>query len=254
MVRAQAPFRLVAWNIRAGGGARAGKIAAALTDMAPDLVVLSEFRSTPASQHIASELAAAGLSSQICTTRQVPSGANALLIAARSALARVGLRQAPREPGRWAMARLAAPRLAVGAMHIPNQHTGRKPFYHDAVADLAKRWRGGPALLVGDTNSGRIGEDEETAVFNQRTHAWFDRLAAAGWRDGFRLKHGAKREFTWFSPGHDNGFRLDQVFLNPALAARLKDVRHTWPPDPAQPGRRDGLSDHAALVVEMQLS
>lgn len=242
-------FRLIAWNIRAGGGKRAHEIAKAILGFAPDIVVLSEFRSGPPSAAIANALKQAGFIGQMSTIDDVKANQNALLIASRSDLSRVRLRKRPEEPGRWLMAREARHNLAIGAMHIPNQHTGRKPGYHDAVVDLAQRWRGGPALLVGDTNSGQIDKDEEKPVFNRRTHDWFDRLQRAGWQDGFRAIHGERREYTWYSH-RQNGFRLDQVFVNRALAPYLDDVCHIWPSHPDTPERRDGLSDHAALVAD----
>ena len=146
------------------------------------------------------------------------------------------------------MVRLQTNGLAIGAMHIPNQHTGRKPGYHDAVLDLAKRWRGGPAILAGDTNSGQIEIDEETPVFNKRTHNWFDRLNQTGWADGFRHLHPLRRDYTWYSH-RGNGFRLDQAFLSPALLSQPFAVRHIWPGETA--ARRDVLSDHAALVLDI---
>jgi len=245
------PFRLVAWNIRAGGGKRAAFIGEAIVNMSPDIVVLSEFRSGVPSQEIAALLAGAGLSWQVNALKEVKPNTNAVMIASRASLRRVGLRKAPQEPGRWVMAREGARGIAIGAMHIPNQHTGRKPGYHDAVIDLAKRWKSGPALLVGDTNSGRIDTDEETPVFNKRTDGWFDRFEAAGWQDGFRVIHGERRDYTWYSH-RQNGFRLDQVFVNADLTCHLKQVAHIWPRHPGQPERRDGLSDHAALVVDFE--
>ena len=245
------PFRLVAWNIRAGGGKRADLIGKALAALAPNVVVLSEFRSGPPSQLIASALAAAGLGAQLTALAQVKPNTNAVMIASRTGLKRVGLRKAPEEPGRWLMAREAGRGIAIGAMHIPNQHTGRKPGYHDAIVDLTKRWRDRPALLVGDTNSGRIGLDEERPVFSQRTDQWFDRLAESGWQDGFRARQGDRRDYTWYSH-RDNGFRLDQIFISPPISHHLKQVRHIWPIHPDRPDRRDGLSDHAALVADFE--
>src|SRR5262249_480870 len=78
-------------------------------------------------------------------------------------------RRAPREPGRWLLAEVRAPRpFALGAMHVPNRITGRKWPFLDGVLAVAEAWRGGPALLVGDTHSGRPGIDEEPAGFNAR--------------------------------------------------------------------------------------
>ncbi len=242
-------FRLVSWNIRAGGGKRAVEIALALQALKADLVVLSEFRSSAPSQTIAGMLAETGLTSQCTTISEVNRKQNALLIASKTKLTRVPLRRKPEEPGRWLMVREAEYGISIGGMHIPNQHTGRKPAYHDAVVNLARRWRGGPALLVGDTNSGRILEDEERSVFNRRTHEWFDHLANAGWQDGFRGLYPGRREYTWYSH-KNNGFRLDQIFVNSTLHAHLFDVRHIWPIHPETPERRDSLSDHAALIAD----
>ena len=242
-------FRLVGWNVRAGGGKRAALIGQVLAGLQADVVVLSEFRSGPPSQSIAAALYEAGLTHQISATEDVKPNVNAVMIAARGGLARIGLHKAPREPGRWVMAREGARGIGIGAMHIPNQHTGRKPAYHDSVIDVARRWRGKRALLIGDTNSGRMELDEEKPVFNRRTDDWFARLEALGWQDGFRALYPDKREYTWYSH-RNNGFRLDQVFVSPALQGYLKDVRHLWPAHPEQPGRREGLSDHAMLVAD----
>ncbi len=250
----EGPFRLIAWNIRAGGGTRAGEIVKALLSQQPDAIILSEFRSTPASQSIARALASAGLGHQADTLSEVAPKVNALLIAARTPINRVALRSKPREAGRWLMVRLTRPKLVLGGMHIPNQHTGRKPAFHEAVVDLTRRWRGGPAILAGDTNSGKIGEDEERPVFNQKTHRWFQQLENNGWADSFRHLHGDRREYTWYSPGHNNGFRLDQAFVSPHLKQQITAVRHLWLAHPGQPQRRDGLSDHAALVVDLDTS
>jgi len=62
----------------------------------------------------------------------------------------------------------------VGAMHVPNRLSGRKCVFHDAVLACASRWRPSPAVLVGDTNSGRRGIDEETAVFSDHAAVLLD--------------------------------------------------------------------------------
>ena len=45
-------MRVVAWNIRAGGGARADAIARQLARWQADVVALSEFRATPPSARL----------------------------------------------------------------------------------------------------------------------------------------------------------------------------------------------------------
>ena len=252
--RSAQPFRLIAWNIRAGGGQRAAHIVDWLVAQRPTVVMLSEFRGTPPSRQIAAGLHDHGYLYQRHTVDAAAPARNSLLIAARTPLRLLSLRHKPTEPGRWCAVRTATqPPLALACVHIPNQHTGRKPHFHQAVLQLMQRWRGGPMIIAGDTNSGRQGEDEQTPVFNAATSAWFDQIEQAGWRDAFRMAHGAKAEYTWYSPGHDNGFRLDQAFLSPDLARCLRNVQHVWAPHPQHVDRRDGLSDHAALLVDLSL-
>jgi exonuclease III len=243
-------IRVVAWNIRAGGGVRAEAIARQLARWAPDVVALCEFRATPPSVRLARLLAERGLVHQATTAIAGLPSANALLVAARWPLRRLRLRAGPGDCARWLLTKVDAPiPFTVGAMHVPNRVTGRKYVFHDAVLTSASRWRLGPALLVGDTNSGRRGIDEETAAFNRREEGWIDGLARCGWADAFRLLRGEARAYTWYSPNGRNGFRIDQAFVNRALQPHLRDVRYVW--GGRARGRREALSDHAALLLDL---
>jgi exonuclease III len=244
-------MRIVAWNIRAGGGRRAGGIARQLGRWAPDVVALSEFRATPPSAALAVALARAGLGHQLTTADPRRPARNALLVAARWPLRRLRLGAAPADRARWLAVRVQAPApLVIGALHVPNRVTGRKYPFLDAVLGCARRWRLGPALFVGDTNSGRRGIDEEAPAFSLREEGWIDALAGCGWFDAFRHLRPVERAYTWYSPNGRNGFRIDQAFVNPALLGHLEDAVHTWG-GAARRGRRDRLSDHAALVLDL---
>ena len=245
-------MRIVAWNIRAGGGRRIEGIADQLRRWRPDVVALSEFRATPPSAWLAEELAAHGLPHQRTTADRHHASVNALLVASRWPLRLGWVRAAPAEPRRWLLTRIAAPQpVALGAMHVPNRVTGRKSDYLASALAVARRWRGGPALLIGDTNSGRIGLDEEVPTFDRLEDGWIGDLDRAGWADAFRALHGERRAYTWYSPNGRNGFRLDQAFVNRAVRGRLAAARYAWGrPRGDRAARRDVLSDHSALIVD----
>jgi exonuclease III len=244
--------RIVAWNIRAGGGRRAARIAGQLARWAPDVVALSEFRATPPSVGLATSLAAAGLAHQLTTSDPRRPGMNGLLLASRWRLRRISLRAGPSERGRWLVAAVDAPlALVIGTMHVPNRVSGRKYPFLDAVLTCARRWRLGPALLVGDTNSGRRGLDEQVSVFSSREEGWIDALDGCGWHDGFRHLHASARTYTWYSPNGRNGFRIDQAFVNAPLLTHLERIAYRWG-GTRRDGRRDLLSDHAALLVDLR--
>lgn len=243
-------MRLVFWNIRAGGGVRGAAIARQIGAWEADAVALCEFRGTPPSGELARALATLGLAHQCTTADPARPSVNAILLASRWPLRRLRLAGAPAEPCRWLLARILAPQpLAVGVMHVPNRVSGRKYPYLDAVLRTARRAWPGPALFLGDTNSGRIGLDEEVPAFNRVEDGWMRELDEAGWTDAFRHLRGAARAYTWYSPNGGNGFRIDQAFVNPALRPRLQGFRYDWGPR-ARPERR-AASDHAAMVLDL---
>ncbi len=244
-------MRIVCWNIRAGGGRRIEGIAGQLRRWRPDVVALSEFRGTPPSQRLASLLRGQGLVHQRGRADPAHTTANCLLLASRSPLRRIPARRGEPGAGRWLLARIDAPRpFALGTLHVPNMVTGRKYPFLAAVLRVSRRWGAGPALIAGDTNSGRMGIDEESPAFTKREERWIDEMAEAGWPDAYRLLHPRARAYTWYSPNAGNGFRLDQAFVNPELLPRLREVRYVWG-TVANEERRDALSDHAAMIVEL---
>ncbi|HET7034675.1 MAG TPA: endonuclease/exonuclease/phosphatase family protein [Thermomicrobiaceae bacterium] len=249
-------MRIVGWNIRAGGGRRVGMIAAQLDAWAPDIVALCEFRATPPSRSLAEALAARGLAFQASAVDPRQPSRNGLLVASRWPLRLARARAAPIEPCRWLLVRVDAPLpFTLGAMHIPVSVSGRKLPYLGAVERLARGWRRGAGLLIGDTNSGRPGIDEQSPVFGPRTAAWFDELDKTGWADAFRHLHGDTRVYTWYSPNAGNGFRLDQAFVNRHLLPHLRQAGYQWgqPADTATPAGRATLSDHAALLLDFDM-
>jgi len=242
-------MRILAWNIRAGGGVRVPAIARQLRRWAPDVVALSEFRATPPSGLLRAALAEGGLVHQLTTADPRRPALNALLVAARWPLVRIRLTAAPLERARWLAVSVASPLpLVLGALHVPNRVSGRKYPFLDAVLACARGWRRGPALFVGDTNSGRRGLDEQVPAFNVREEGWVDALHGCGWLDAFRHLRAEARAYTWYSPNGRNGFRIDQAFVNAALLERLRDAAYVWAG--TRRGRKGSPSDHAALLVD----
>lgn len=214
-------------------------------------MTLSEFRGTPPSLALAEVLRDQGLVHQLSTADADNPARNALLVASRWPLAPVSppcTTSGPDEPCRWLPVHIDAPEpLLLAAMHVPNRVTKRKYPFLAAALQQAEHWGHERAVLIGDTNSGVPDIDEQSPAFNAVEGGWIGDLQDIGWRDAFRHHAGRRRAYTWYSPNGDNGFRLDQAFLSPAIAAQLRRATHRW----AGGSRRSGVSDHAALIVDL---
>ncbi len=250
-------MRIVSWNIRAGGGKRIAGILAQLLDWQADVIGLSEFRGTAASQWLAVELANAGYASQLSSVNPDLPAKNALLLASRVPIHSIKAPHMPRNRERWLLAQIKSrPNLTLGLMHVPNYTTPtlKYPFLN-ALLKMIGAWKLGPALLLGDSNCGKRDLDEENPLGPRfhREHDWIVGMEQRDFVDVFRHLHGERREYTWYSH-RNNGFRLDHAFCSPQLEPALKALQHCWGYDPQQPGRRDVLSDHAAIVIDLARS
>lgn len=246
-------MRILSWNIRAGGGRRVDGIERQIQKWAPDVVALSEYRGTPPSQRLAKNLRETSFRFQLETTSPRSPAVNSLLVASRWPICRLVPRATPKDFNRWLLVEVLAPTpFTLGVMHVPNRVSGRKRTFMDAVLELARTWNCGPALFVGDTNSGRIGLDEESSTFNKNEDCWMADMEQASWYDAFRYIHGSDRVYTWYSPNRGNGFRLDQGFVHQSMTHLLVEARYHWGGDITIGNRRDILSDHAALVLDFK--
>ncbi len=116
-------MRIVSWNIRAGGGKRATGVLAQLLEWQPDVIGLSEFRGTSASQWLASELHATGYCYQLSSMNSKLPAKNALLLASRYPLRAINSTGMPRVRERWLMVDVdvdVQPALTLGLMQVPN--------------------------------------------------------------------------------------------------------------------------------------
>ncbi len=237
-------MRILVWNVMHGGGRRVGKIAARIARGRPDVVILSEFRDTPPSRALAARIAEMGLCAQVRTTAPDKPAVNALLLAARWPLRRLGWRGAPAPAERRLLARVCAPApLTIAAVHVPNRASGIKYPFLDALRDMAGRRRGGDALMAGDYNTGRIGADESVRCFNRTEDDFMASMERAGWVDAYRHVHGQRRAYTWQAPGGGGRFRLDHAFVSPGARRRLLNARIG--------AIRESPSDHAPLWITL---
>jgi exonuclease III len=231
-------MRLLAWNIRQGGGSRLPAIVAALAEHDADVLILSEYRGGDAALRLKEALARIGYPH--VTSPLPPPGRSGVLVAARRRLrAHAALDTGLPEPYRLVQVEIG--KVPLCGVYMPNL-LAKVPYWEAVVAALAARIDG-HALAIGDFNTCRAYVDEPGAI--DKCAHFMDRVAAIGFCDLWRQRYPDGREFSWYSH-RGNGFRIDHAFLSPALARRARAVRYS------HDERLSGLSDHSPLILDLR--
>jgi len=230
-------LRLLAWNIRQGGGARLAAIAEALARHEAEILVISEYRGGDSANRLRAALAALGYRHQ--TGLAPPPGKNGVLIAARRPFREHGAVGAGL-PEPYRMVRVELAGLSLCGIYMPNL-LAKVPYWETLITALSTEV-GGPSVAIGDFNTCRAYVDEPGAI--DATAHFMDKVEAIGFCDLWRRRYPEGREFSWYST-RGNGFRIDHAFLSPALAAQAGAVRYS------HDERLAGLSDHSPLILDL---
>jgi len=230
-------MRLLAWNIRQGGGSRLPKIAEALKRHDAEIVVLSEYRGGPSAPRLCGTLHSLGY--RHATTVLPPPGRNGVLVAARHPFRKhgtvgVGL------PEPYRMVSVDFDTFRVIGVYMPNL-LAKIPYWEALIAALSLQ-APNRSLAIGDFNTCRAYLDEAGAI--DATAHYMDAIEQIGFRDLWRHRHPGRREYSWFST-RNNGFRIDHAFLSQELADCAGTVRYS------DEERIAGLSDHSLLILEL---
>ncbi len=233
-------MKIVSWNIRHGGGSgpRATAIAQMLTGFDADILVVPEFRGGRAGTALCNSLWSAGYKT---SHPRAEESKNTVLIASRQAINDARTLDASVGDPRhlWMVTtcglRLVGVYMPVGAPKLP---------YWSAVVSAALDGEA-PDLFVGDFNTGTNNLDKAPGGTPFLGPEFMTRIAEAGFVDLWRMRHPEQREYTWFSAGGKNGFRLDHAFGSSRLHDAVTACYYDHEP------RVTGISDHSAMVVEI---
>jgi len=225
------------WNIRHGGGNRAGAILAALRSQEADLVVLTEYRNNSQGERLRRELSSCGLSNQAVT--HAPAERNSVLVAARESF-RASVATDALAGYEHCCIRASFREVEVLALYFP-LGDAKGPLFDWLLQQ--KSVLSGSAILLGDLNTGLHYLDERGATFDHADK--FAALQRQGWVDLWRSRHPNAGEFSWYS-AHGNGFRLDHALGSPGVQTRVRTVNYS------HSEREAGVSDHSILCVEFR--
>lgn len=254
-----AQTRLITWNV-AGRVEKLPEQAAALAGVEAGVVCLQEVtvRTEPLWRAALATMGFGFVETAVAALPPKPTKRRlAVLTASRAPLERL---PAPDVP--WAERVLCG---VVEGLEVINLHAPIAPSpelakvrTHEAVAAYLQGGSERPRVLCGDLNTPRreledgtlltFAHDSRGRLRPERGERW-DRAERAlvrdlGWTDAWRAVHGyGRRDASWTFAGDKGGWRLDHVLLD-GLEPVSSTYCHEW--------RRSGLSDHSALIVDVQ--
>jgi len=232
-------LRLLAWNIRQGGGTRLSRIGEALARHDADILVISEYRGGDSGDRLRAALMALGY--RYLSAVLPPAGKNGVLVAARQPFDDGGP-VAMDLPEPWRMVRVYIGPLRLYGIYMPNL-VAKAPYWQQLIGALATESLQSEALAIGDFNTCRAYVDEPGAI-DVCAH-FIDEVEAVGFCDLWRRRYPEGREFSWYST-RGNGFRIDHAFVSAATAARAGPVRYS------HDEREARLSDHSVLLLDLE--
>jgi exodeoxyribonuclease III len=230
---------MVSLNIRHGGGRRARALLDWLISVAPNIIVLPEWRDGLSGEFIKRSLEAAGFFVGTAVSSQ--SKSNGVLVATKTAFQSERVTPDGAETGELLLAHIS-PSFRLLAAYFPQRAT-KAPFFRTCMASAANSSKI-PFILLGDLNTGHNELDVEGGGAPFYCADLFDDLRSkAELVDLWRAEHGDRREWTWRS--RINGFRIDHAFANAAFVDCFPSIRCFYDHHP----REAGLTDHSALHV-----
>ena len=121
-----------------------------------------------------------------------------------------------------------------------------------ALPNLSDRLEvAGPVVIMGDLNVVEPAHRPHYPVFGQWEYDFYHSFTHAGFADAFHLFRPGRVDHSWFgrpdSSGHRNGYRFDHAFVTTTHSSAVQDCRYL------QDFRTDGLSDHAAMTLTLEL-
>jgi exodeoxyribonuclease III len=236
-------MKILSWNIRQGGGSRVGAIVAAIASRNPEVVVLTEYRETK-TRELERGLYELGLTHQAHSSPGVSH--EGILIASKQSFNIEKMSAPPEAVGkRWLEVFFHKRKFTLAGTYVPvsGAASSAKGAFWRGIHAAAERRREDSFLLVGDFNSGYAAIDAESGSLS--CEEYFLGMREKGFVDVWRHKNRCKTEYTWFSTGARNGFRIDHAFASLSMLRRIRDCHFE------HELRAPGLSDHAGLWLQV---
>ncbi|MEW2633317.1 endonuclease/exonuclease/phosphatase family protein [Streptomyces sp. NPDC048389] len=144
--------------------------------------------------------------------------------------------------------------LTVVGVYVPSRDATeakvtRKRTFLEGLAAALPSGASGHRLVIGDFNVLEPDHVPSYRTFQTWEYGFYTGLAAAGYRDAFRLVAPDERAYSWVGRTGD-GYRYDHAHVSEPLAGLVGGCRYVHEPRTDE----DRLTDHSALTVGLAVT
>lgn len=227
-------MKILAWNIRQGGGRRIQQIIKSILAYQADVIIISEFHNTAPGDLMRSKLLEAGYLFQ---KTSIEERKNTVLIASKiEGEFLTYYDQIELFP--QSIISLEFESFKIYGVYLPHKKKHKLFEFLLEEIDIEK-----PCIIMGDFNSGINFLDQKGSSFWYADN--FPKLLKKSYVDAYRVIHDARLEFSWFSH-QGNGFRYDHCWLHSSLVNDIEDCYFS------HAEREAKESDHSLMVLELK--
>lgn len=229
---------IATWNLRHGGGKRIKRILESLEENnSIDVWILTEFRNNQNKTLIESGLQKQGY--DFIVAPDVEPKLNSVLIASKKPFKRT------KSLSTFNAHQQRVIKVTIGQYHIYGCYfpigDSKKEIFEYLLSEIEKNGKEN-AIITGDINTGKHYLDENGATFYHSEY--IEKFEEYGFIDAWRMVHGKKKEYSWFS-NTGNGFRLDHFFIDNNLSANILNCLYI------HKYREERISDHSMMILEI---
>ena len=225
-------MKLLALNIRQGGGTRIVAICSYLIAQDCDALVISEFKRNTSGNQLIEALRQAGFSH--IHHNNTDSKQNTVMLATKQASNLLKIDGCSNE---WSLIGISWAGLQLVGTYFPQRKDKAGVF--NTLETMASR----NILAIGDFNTGSNVLDSEGTKFHCADQ--FVNLANTRLTDLWRTHNGElAQEYSWYSNA-GNGFRIDHALAGINVINRCVTCYYDH-------STRETLTDHSALIVELR--
>lgn len=142
--------------------------------------------------------------------------------------------------------------IEVLGLYVPSrdesmEKVGRKHDFLRALSESLAHRPNRDTVVIGDLNVLEPGHYPRHAAFRDWEYGFYDKLGQRGFTDAYRHCHPDAIEHSWVD-FENRGYRFDHAFVSASLEAQVVGCSYV------HATREDGLSDHSALSLQLDLA